>query len=256
MTADTVARVIAVLNCKGGTGKTTTVVNLAAGLALAGRRVLAVDLDPQSGLAASFGTESQYSLAELLLAEAAPRQVIVSARPGIDLITSTARLAQLEQALWRFNAQRRVNARLMAQRLPVTGDYDYVLLDCSPSLSHLNESALVYASEVFVPVSMDYLSLVGVKQVFHLIDATSRTYERAAGVSLIIPTFYDHSQRKSHEVMDILRRHFPDRLAGPIRCSERLSEAPSYQEHIYEYDPRSTGAQDYARLVQQVMDGR
>jgi chromosome partitioning protein len=114
---------------------------------------------------------------------------------------------------------------------------------------------LLYASEVFVPASMDYLSLVGIKQVFEMIDTTTRTFHQAASVTMIIPTFYDRRLRKSHEVMDILNRHFADRIAPPIRHNVRLSEAPSYQEHIYEYDPKSIGAQDYGRLVKKVLNG-
>ena len=130
-----------------------------------------------------------------------------------------------------------------------------MLLDCSPSPSYLNESALLYAGEVFVPAAMDYLSLVGIKQVLELISTTSRLYDHSVRVSLVVPTFYDRRQRKSREVMGILRRHFPDRLADPIRFNVHLSEAPSYQEHIFEYRPRSNGAQDYARLVERVLKG-
>jgi chromosome partitioning protein len=249
-------RVIAVLNFKGGTGKTTTVVNLSAGLARAGRRVLAIDLDPQGGLASSLGITPAVSLANLLLGQATPRQVIVQARPGLDIIPSTPQLAGVERALWRFSStQQSATPRLLAQRLQAFDDYDYVLLDCSPSLCYMNESALLCAREVLVPASMDYLSLVGIKQVLDLIQVTGRSYDHPIEVSLILPTFYDRRQRKSQEVMAILRQHFPDKLADPVRYNVRLSEAPSYQEHIYEYDPRSIGAQDYTRLVARVMNG-
>jgi chromosome partitioning protein len=249
-------RTIAVINFKGGTGKTTTVVNLAAGIARTGRRVLAVDLDPQGGLAASLGVTFTCSLSDLLLGEATLRQVIIQARQGLDIIPSSPRLAQVERTLWRFDGRESASPRLLAQRMPGVEGYDYILLDCSPSLNYLNESGILYARELFVPVSMDYLGLVGIRQVLECTQTMTRTHREQIDLSLVIPTFYDGRQRKSREVLTILHEHFPGKVADPIRYNVRLSEAPSYQEHIYEYDPHSTGASDYAGLTERVINGR
>jgi chromosome partitioning protein len=250
------SRIIAVLNFKGGTGKTTTVVNLAAGMARAGRRVLAVDLDPQGGVAASLGLAFTCSLADLLLGEATPRQAILPARRGLDVIPGDLRLAQVERALWRFDGRTGASPRLLAQRMQGVDDYDYILLDCSPSLNYLNESGVLYARELFVPVSMDYLGLVGIRQVLEFTQTMMRTHRETIDLSLVIPTFYDERQRKSREVLAVLHEHFPGKVADPIHYSVRLSEAPGYVEHIYEYDPGGVGARDYERLAERVLNDR
>lgn len=246
-------RIIGVLNFKGGTGKTTTVVNLAAGLALRGQRVLGVDLDPQSSLTTSLGTKYSRSLYHLLTGQATVAECIVNVRGNLDLLPSDSSLAQAEGTLWRMDDARQ-RRTILAQKMQGVNSYDYILIDCSPSINLLNENAMHYVREVFVPVSMEYLALLGTKQVVTTLKTISQTQEYRTTLSLIIPTFYYSGHRKSNEVLEILKRHFAGQVTLPIRANVRLSEAASHRLTIYEYDPRSYGAADYAQLVERVVN--
>jgi chromosome partitioning protein len=246
-------RIIGVLNFKGGTGKTTTVVNLAAGLALRGRRVLGVDLDPQGSLTTSLGTEYSRSLYDLLTGQATVAECIVNVRDHLELLPSDSSLAQAEGTLWRMDDPRQ-RRTILAQKMQGVKSYDYILIDCSPSINLLNENAVHYVREVFVPVSMEYLALLGTKQVMTMLKTISQTQEYRTTLSLIIPTFYYSGHRKSKEVLEILKRHFAGQVTLPIRANVRLSEAASHRLTIYEYDPRSYGAADYAQLVERVVN--
>jgi chromosome partitioning protein len=244
-------RIIGILNHKGGTGKTTTVVNLAAGLARQGARVLCIDLDAQGGLATCFDVTHPYTVTHLLLGEAEPQECIVQGRENVDLVISDRSLRKVERKLW--DAGESAVWRL-AERMQRIGGYDYVLLDYSPAANLLSECGLLYSREVIVPVAMDYMALVGVRQVIESLQAIEQEHGHSVRLSLIVPTFYDERQRLDREVMELLQSRFSDKLAEPIRANVRLSEAPSHAMTIYEYEPESSGAADYTRLVERVMN--
>lgn len=244
-------KVIAVLNYKGGTGKTTTVVNLATGLAMRGARVLCIDLDAQGSLATHFGVHYSKSLAHLILGKVPLSECIVPARENLDLIPSDAGLLQVEKKLWQLYGNGSSNY-VLSQSLRSLSGYEYILLDHSPSANLLSESGLFFANEIIVPVAMNYLALVGTRQVIQKIKSISQKTNRHAHLALIVPTFYYSKLRKDREIMQILERHFGDKITEPIRTSVMLSEASGHQMSIYEYAPRSTGALDYARLVERV----
>ena len=246
-------RIIGVLNYKGGTGKTTTVVNLGAGLALRGARVLCIDLDAQGSLATHLGVHYTHSLTHLLLKQADPQTCIVQARENLDLIASDASLLRAEGELWRMDDSQKARQVLASKLRGLEDDYDYVILDFSPSATLLSESGLLYVRELVVPVAMDYLALVGTRQVIETLKTTNRMSGHRVRFYLIVPTLYSARLRKDREVLNILRRYFADRVAEPIRVSVKLSEAPSYQKSIYEYASRSPGAIDYAHLVERIV---
>ena len=167
-------RRIGVLNYKGGTAKTTTVVNLGAGLALRGMRVLCIDLDPQGSLAMCLGVRYNNSLVHMLLGQANAQSCIVEARKNLDIIPSDSSLLQAEGSLWRMN-NTRMARRLLADKLQgLDSQYDYVILDFSPSASILSESGLQYVQELIVPVSTSYLSMVGTRQVIETLKSIGR----------------------------------------------------------------------------------
>ena len=140
--------------------------------------------------------------------------------------------------------------RLRPQRLgQVHRRYRYVILDCGPSLSLLNQNALTYADEVLIPVSCDYLALVGVKQVLRTIKDVERHLGHAVRVSAVLPTFYDGRTRLAREVFETLQGHFKQKCLEPIRMNTKLAEAPSHRKSIFEYAPQSHGAADYNRVV-------
>ena len=249
-------RVIGVLNYKGGTGKTTTVVNLAAGLALRGARVLCIDLDAQGSMATHLGVEYAHSLTHLLLGQVRVQACITQARENLDLIPSDSSLFQAEIKLWRTNDDRMVRRTLLNKMQGLADQYDYVLLDFSPSAGLLSDSGLVYAHELIVPVSVNYMSLVGLRQVVETLKTFRQVQEGYVQLYLIVPTFYS-DRKQDREVLETMRHHFGDRVVDPIRQNVKLAESPSHHMTIYEYSPRSSAAADYSSLVERVIsDGR
>ncbi|MDY6876528.1 MAG: ParA family protein [Chloroflexota bacterium] len=247
------SRIIGVLNYKGGTGKTTTVVNLGAGLALHDARVLCIDLDAQGSLAAHLDVCYTYSLTHLLLGQAEPGACIVRARDNLDLIASDGSLLQAEGEMWRMGDSRKARRTLASKLRGIEDDYDYIILDFSPSASLLSESGLLYVRELVVPVSMGYMALIGTRQVVETLASIGRVPGHRVRFYLIIPTLYRAQLRQDREVLGILQRRFANRVTEPIRANVRVSEAPSHHMTIYEYSPRSTGAVDYKRLVERVL---
>jgi chromosome partitioning protein len=246
------SKIIGVLNFKGGTGKTTTVVNLADGLARQGQRVLCVDLDSQGSLAAYLDVEHTRTLADLLLGQAAPEDCILSVSDNLDLIPSDEELLQAEGELWRMDDNQQAR-RVVPEKMNGLNGYDYILLDYSPSASLLSESALLYVREIIVPISMDYMALMGTRQVLKTLKTIGRIPEHRVRLTLVVPTFYYGWQKKDQEVLETLQRYFGDKVAEPIRKNVKISEAAGHHKSIYDYAPSSHGAVDYARLVERVM---
>jgi chromosome partitioning protein len=248
------ARRIAILNQKGGTGKTTTAVNLAAGLAERDHEVLLIDTDAQGNVGVSLGVAGERSLYHVLVDGAEPAEVAVPVRGKLDVITSDATLAAAEIWLARQNTDAR--SRILTKRLnlmAISRRYDYVIIDCGPSLNLLNQNALSYADEVIIPVTCDYLALVGVKQVLRTIKDVERHLGHAVRISAVLPTFYDGRTRLAREVLETLQGHFKQKCLEPIRLNTRLAEAPSHKKTIFEYAPISHGAADYNRVCDWVL---
>lgn len=248
------ARRIAILNQKGGTGKTTTAVSLAAGLAERGHDTLLVDSDAQGNVGVSLGVAGDRSLYHVLLEGADPLEAAVPVRKHLDVITSDATLAAAEIALARQAPEHR--SRVMTRRLnlmAVSRRYAAVVIDCGPSLNLLNQNALSYADEVIIPVTCDYLALVGVKQVLRTIKDVERHLGHTVRVGAVLPTFYDGRTRLAREVLETLQGHFKHKCLEPIRHNTRLAEAPSHRKTIFEYAPHSHGAADYNRVVDWVV---
>ncbi len=240
---------LAILNQKGGTGKTTTAVNLAAGLAAEGRRVLLVDVDAQGHVGVSLGVRGQRTLYHVIVEGQDPRQCVARAGENLDVVTSDETLASAEIFLARKNEGR---DRILRSRMASVSDYDYVILDCGPSLSLLNMNALTFADELLVPVSCDFLSLVGVRQILKTVKHVNELLLHPIRIMGVLPTFYDQRNRISDESVKSLQSYFKDRVLPPIRVNTRLKEAPSHRKTIFEYAPYSRGANDYRRLVRSV----
>jgi chromosome partitioning protein len=250
------ARRLAILNQKGGTGKTTTAVNLAAGVAERGHDVLLVDTDAQGNVGASLGIRGDKTLYHVLVEGADPLAVAVPVRKHLDVITADATLAAAE--IWLARQDVDVRSRVLTQRLnlmQVTRRYAYVVLDCGPSLNLLNQNALTYADEVVIPVTCDYLALVGVKQVLKTIKDVERHLSHSVRISAVLPTFYDGRTRLAREAYTTLRGHFRQKCLDPIRRSTPLAEAPANRKTIFEYAPESNGATDYKAVVDWLVGG-
>ena len=242
------ARVIAVSNLKGGIGKTTTVVNLGAGLALKGARVLLVDVDAQGNLALALGVHPRRTLYEVLVDGAPAADCVHTARPNLDLIAADQALLGVQPVI----ARRPDWSRALELGLrPLFGAYDFILIDSGGSLTILNANALVCASDVLVPTAVEHFS---VKSVDMLVEHVTHVKGHSGGIRMIIPTLYDPRLRQSGELLADLRARYGALVTEPVRVNVRLSEAPTHGRTIYEYDPRSRGAADYALLVERVSD--
>ncbi|MCA9527063.1 MAG: ParA family protein [Myxococcales bacterium] len=244
-------RRIAVLNQKGGTGKTTTSVNVAAGLAEAGHRVLLVDLDAQGNVAVSLGLSSRQNIYHVLVDGAHPADCIVNVAENLDALVSNTSLAQAEVKL--VNAPRD-RFKVLSNRMAAVTNYDFVIMDCGPSLSVLNQNALTYADHILIPVSCDYLSLVGVKQILRTLKKVNEILLQPVSVLGVVPTFYDKRTKISAEAMSTLQAYFQDKVFPPIHVNTRLKEAPSHKKTIFEHDPDGRGAEDYRMLVREIAE--
>jgi chromosome partitioning protein len=246
-------KVLAIFNHKGGTGKTTTAVSVAAGLAQKGRRVLMVDTDAQGNVSVSLGAKSERTLYHVLVMGLRVSDAVQSIRPGLDLLPSNETLAAAELYL----AGRQNRDRVLCERLGhAVADYDYVILDCSPSLSLMNQNALVLADSVLVPVACDYLSLVGVRQVIKTVKNVNALLHHPVQIWGVLPTFFDARAKICHEAVAALRGHFGDRCLPPIRAAIKIKEAPSQGQTIFEYAAGTNAAEDYARIVDAIEDSR
>jgi chromosome partitioning protein len=244
---------LAIFNHKGGTGKTTTSVSLAAGFASRGLRVLLVDTDSQGNVSVSLGAKAEKTLYHVLVMGVRPSDAAVRVRPNLDLIASNETLAAAELYL----AGRQNRDRLLRDRLaPAFDDYDVVVLDCSPSLSLMNQNALVAADGIVVPVACDFLSLVGVRQVIKTVKNVNALLHHPVQIHGVLPTFYDARARICRDALEALKEHFGDRVLSPIRSAIRIKEAPAQGKTIFEFAPESNAAQDYQRIVDGLIDGR
>ncbi len=239
-------RKIAIVGFKGGIGKTTTCISLGAALALQGRRVLLVDTDTQANLSIALGLDNfEKSLSDVLYRQVSAREAVIPARKNLDLLPSSINLFKAQQRMVLEMAREEIFTELFSG----LNNYDYQILDCAPSVSLLTVNAVAYVEEVFIPVSMEMLALAGAKQFMRYLRTISRMLGRGAVIRLFIPTFYDPRRRVSDMVLESLKKDFGSRVTHPIRIDTLLSEAPGVGQTIFEYDSRSRGAYDYARLA-------
>lgn len=243
-------RIIAISLSKGGVGKTTTAVNLAAALSLAGRRVLLIDTDTQGQAGQALGVDSDVGLAEAVLNEVVAADAIVSVRPGLNLLAGGTKLAVVKQEIAR--AEMRAEETL-ANALGDIGDsYDYVILDTAPGWDPLQVNVLCYAYEVLAPVSLEAMAVQGLVAFIERLAVIQR-YRPELQLRYVLPTGLDRRVKQSEEILGQLQEHFDELLCQPIRYNVRLSEAPAHGQHIFEYDEKSAGAEDYAELARRVI---
>ncbi len=248
-------RKIAIINQKGGSGKTTTTVNLASALAEKNKKVLIIDIDPQASTSMWFGcTTLEKGLMRVFVDGIALPSVVMSTQvEKISIIPSSSWLIGLEKAL-----ANEVGAEtILKQRMQALSQdsYDYVLIDCPPTLGILTINALTACSEVIVPVEARIMAVNGLVQLLQTIDIVKNRLNSALKIAGILLCRVDIRTRHSKEVMDELRNKFSSLVyAAHIRENIRLSEAPSFAQPILQYDPESNGAKDYRALAQEVIE--
>src|SRR5262245_28400150 len=244
-------RVLAVFNQKGGTAKTTTSVHVAAALARAGRKVLLVDTDGQGNVGASLGLAPERTLYHVIVMGLPYGEAVTSARPGLDVLCASETLAAAEL----FLAGQKQRDRVLAARLAAAkNDYEFVVVDCSPSLSLLNQNAMIFADGVLCPVACDYLSLLGVRQVLRTIKQINRLLGHPLSLWGVLPTLYDARARICREAVESLKQSFGDVCLEPVHFAIKAKEAPAQGKTLFEYAPGSPAAEDYARVVHRLLD--
>jgi chromosome partitioning protein len=243
-------RKIALVNQKGGVGKTTTAVNLSDALARLDRRVLLIDLDPQSNATVSLGVpphEQEHTTYSILNGGAA---VPIEISPNLHLLPSSIDLAGAEMEL----ASAIGRETILKDALRDLTGYDFVLLDCSPSLGLLSINALSYALEVMVPLQCEFLALHGISLLTRTVDLIRRRLNPALEIKGVIPCMYDVRKGLARETVEELQKHFQGKVFKTrIRTNVRLAEAPSHGQTIFEYAPDSNGAEDYMALAREIV---
>ena len=249
-------KIIAVANQKGGVGKTTTSINLAAGLAYLSQKVLLVDLDPQGNASQGVGVakrDFKRSTYDLLLDdyEVADIKQTLS-KPPLDVIPATIDLAGADLEMIEFKVGRE---RLLKKKLDkAKEDYDFIIIDCPPSLGLLNTNALTAADSVIIPVQSEYYALEGLTQLLSTIRLVQKLFNPELKIEGVLITMLDVRTRLSIEVQQEVRRYFKERVyKNNIPRNVKLSEAPSRGQTIFEYDIRSEGAKAYAALAKEVI---
>jgi len=248
------ASVISVTNQKGGVGKTTTSINLAASLVQRGKRILLIDMDPQGNATVGCGVdpeEIQSTIYDVLLLDSSVKDAVIKTECGVDVLTANGDLAGAQVEL--LNKIGR-ELRLQKALAPVQDDYDIIFIDCPPALNVLTINALVASNSVMIPMQCEYFALEGLSALISTIRKIRETLNPQLRIEGLLRTMFDKRNSLSNEVSKQLQTHFGDKVYDTIVPRNiTLAEAPSYGEPVISYDPNSKGAKAYVALADEIL---
>jgi chromosome partitioning protein len=254
-------RIFTVANQKGGVGKTTSAVNIGAALAMGGLRTLIIDLDPQGNASTAFGVarDEVNGMYEVIIKDLPIKETAlkVPGYPALEIIPATQSLANAEVELVPLVARELRLKKALTNYLNEVANrgerFDYVIIDCPPSLGLLTINALVAADELLIPIQCEYYSLEGLSLLLHTVSLIQEHLNQNLKLTTIVLTMFDGRTRLANDVADEIRKHYPKELIDvPIPRAVRVSEAPSYGQTVMTYDPGSIGADAYARVAREI----
>ena len=244
-------KIISLLNHKGGVGKTTSAINIGAGLVELGKKVLLIDLDPQANLTLSLGIPRQrYSIYEAVRGES--ELVPYTVKEGLDVVTSTLDLSGAEMELINEAGREFIMRELFD---PIVDSYDFIIIDCPPSLGLLTLNALTSSDYVYIPLQTEFLALQGLAKIKQVIDKVRFRLNKKLVIGGVIATMYDQRKVLNRDVVDTIKKYFGKKVFDTyIRDNVALAEAPAQRKDIFAYSSKSPGAKDYLSLCKEILE--
>lgn len=243
-------RKICIINQKGGVGKTTTTINLAAGLSRLNKKVLIIDFDAQGNVATSLNLETGKDIYHILNENASPKECIKNLGTNLDIIPSKESLIKTEVLI----SNKPNKEFVLKEKLKSLQGYDYILLDCPPGLSILNQNAMLFSDEAFIPASTDHLGFDALMKMKKVIETINDHFKHSLKITKVIPTLFDKRNKTCKHYLSKIQNEFYEVVCSPIRVNSKLKEAPAHGKSIFSYAKSSAGAKDYMEVIKSVLN--